>query len=43
MRPIPAIPVWHMNKTSWLTVALEKAVVDEEIRFLVDMRYELTK
>ena len=36
-------PGWHMNKTHWLSVALDGAVNDEKIKFLVDMSYELTK
>jgi predicted DNA-binding protein (MmcQ/YjbR family) len=32
-----------MNKVHWLSVALEGPVEDEEIRFLMDMSYELTK
>jgi len=36
-------PGWHMNKAHWLTVALDGAVEDEKIKFLVDMSYELTK
>ncbi len=36
-------PGWHMNKAHWLTVALDGAVEDEKIKFLVDMSDELTK
>ena len=36
-------PGWHMNKAHWLTLALDGTVEDEEIKFLVDMSYELTK
>ena len=36
-------PGWHMNKTHWLSVALDGTVEDEKIKFLVDMSYELTK
>ena len=36
-------PGWHMNKSHWISVALEAGVEDEKIRFLVDMSYELTK
>ena len=35
-------PGWHMNKAHWLSVALDGTVVDEKIKFLVDMSYELT-
>ncbi len=34
---------WHMHKAHWLTVTLDGSVEDEKIKFLVDMRYELTK
>ena len=36
-------PGWHMNKTHWLSVALDGTVEDEKLKFLVDMSYELTK
>ena len=36
-------PGWHMHKAHWLTVALDGSVEDEKIKFLVNMRYELTK
>ena len=36
-------PGWHMNKTHWLSVALDGTVEYEKIKFLVDMSYELTK
>ena len=36
-------PGWHMNKAHWLSVALDRTVKDEKIKFLVDMSYELTK
>ena len=36
-------PGWHMNKTHWLSVALDGSVEDEKIRFLVEMSYTLTK
>ena len=36
-------PGWHMNKAHWLSVALDGTVADEQIKFLVDMSYELTK
>ena len=36
-------PGWHMNKAHWLSVALDGTVVDEKLKFLVDMSYELTK
>ena len=36
-------PGWHMNKTHWLSVALDGTVEDGKLRFLADMSYELTK
>jgi len=36
-------PGWHMNKAHWISVALDGAVENEKIMFLVDMSYELTK
>ena len=36
-------PGWHMNRAHWLSVALDGAVEDEQLRFLMDMSYELTK
>ena len=43
-REVPGIfPGWHMNKTHWLSVALDDTVEDEKIKFLVGMSYELTK
>ena len=36
-------PGWHMNKSHWVSVALDGTVNDEKIKFLVDMSYELTK
>lgn len=34
---------WHMNKTHWVSVALDGTVEDEKVNLLVDMGYELTK
>ena len=31
-----------MNKTSWITVALDGSVPDDEIRMLLDMSFEAT-
>ena len=36
-------PAYHMSKAHWLTVALDGSAQDEQIRFLLDMSYELTK
>ena len=35
-------PAYHMNKDSWITVALDGTVDDERIKALADMSYELT-
>jgi len=35
-------PAYHMNKASWITVALDGTVAGEKIKFLLDMSYELT-
>lgn len=36
-------PAWHMNKAHWLTVALDDTVEENQIKFLLDMSYDLTK
>jgi len=35
-------PAYHMNKTSWITVALDGSVSDDEIKMLLDMSFEAT-
>lgn len=35
-------PAYHMNKTSWITVALDGSISDEKIKWLLDMSYSLT-
>ena len=35
-------PAYHMNKESWITVALDKSVNDDTIRMLLDMSYDAT-
>ena len=35
-------PGYHMNKTNWITVALDGSVDDETIKMLVDLSYEAT-
>lgn len=35
-------PAYHMNKASWLTLALDGSVDDEKIKGLLDMSYRLT-
>lgn len=36
-------PAYHMNKSHWITVALDGTVDDDKIKMLADMSYELTK
>ncbi len=35
-------PAYHMNKATWLTLALDGSVDDEKIKGLLDMSYRLT-
>ena len=35
-------PAYHMNKTNWITIALDGSVNDEKIKWLLDMSFELT-
>ena len=36
-------PAYHMNKSSWITAALDDSVPAETIELLLDVSYELTK
>ena len=36
-------PAYHMNKSSWITAALDGSVSTETIELLLDVSYELTK
>ena len=36
-------PAYHMNKSSWITVALDGSVQAKTIELLLDVSYELTK
>lgn len=36
-------PGYHMNKDSWISVALDGSVADDKIKLLLDMSYEATK
>lgn len=36
-------PAYHMSKAHWLTVALDGSAGDEQIKFLLNMSYDLTK
>lgn len=33
-------PAYHMNKNSWITIALDGAVAPEKIKWLLDMSFE---
>ncbi len=35
-------PAYHMNKESWITVALDKSVNNDTIKMLLDMSYVAT-
>ncbi len=35
-------PAYHMNKTNWITIALDGSADDEKIKWLLDMSFELT-
>lgn len=35
-------PAYHMNKSHWLTVALDGTVDDDKMKFLIDMSYDLS-
>jgi len=43
LRGEPGIfPAYHMNKSSWITAALDGSVSTETIELLLDVSYELT-
>lgn len=35
-------PAYHMNKTHWLTIALDGSSDDEKLKFLLDLSFDLT-
>lgn len=35
-------PAYHMSKTSWISIALDGSVKDEQIKMLLDMSFDLT-
>lgn len=35
-------PAYHMNKTNWITIALDGSAEAKKIKWLLDMSYELT-
>lgn len=44
LRRMPGIfPAYHMNKESWISVALDGTVPEEQIKMLLDMSYTATK
>lgn len=36
------IPAYHMNKTHWISVLLDRTVPAEQIRNLINLSYQLT-
>ena len=36
-------PAYHMNKESWITVSLDGAVLEEKLKALLELSYELTR
>ena len=36
-------PAYHMNKNSWITVALDGIVSDDKIKMLLEMSYQATQ
>ncbi len=35
-------PAYHMNKTNWITIALDDSVPDDTIKMLLQISFELT-
>ncbi|MCR5692235.1 MAG: MmcQ/YjbR family DNA-binding protein [Eubacterium sp.] len=35
-------PAYHMNKSTWISVALDGSVSDEKIKMLLDLSFEMT-
>lgn len=35
-------PAYHMNKSNWITIALDGSADDEKIKFFLDMSFDLT-
>lgn len=35
-------PAYHMNKTNWITIALDGSVPSEKVKMLLDMSFDLT-
>lgn len=44
MRQEPGFfPAYHMNKTHWITAALDGSADDEKIKFVLERSFDLTK
>ena len=37
------LAAYHMNKTNWITVLLDSSVSDDQIKYLIDTSFDLTK
>ncbi len=37
-----AYPAYHMNKTHWITIALDECFPDEDLKDLIEHSYQLT-
>ncbi len=35
-------PAYHMNKSNWITIALDGSADDEKVKWLVDMSFDAT-
>lgn len=35
-------PAYHMNKTHWISVALDGSVEEDKVKWLLDLSYDLT-
>ena len=36
-------PAWHMNKSHWISVALDGSAGERDIKWLLDISFDLTK
>lgn len=36
-------PAYHMSKKNWISIALDGSADDKDIKFLLDLSYEVTK
>lgn len=37
------LPAYHMNKSNWITVLPDSSVSNDDIAYLIDMSYDMTK